>query len=244
MAAPTYFRLHLLRIRLVLLLPLFVPAIHAQQVGSFFTATYLNGAPISSSQTSCSEMGQPLYCCGSGYSCGWDDGGKVACCASGSTCQGSAYGAGAPAAAGQYYTSSSYYAPAQTTTVYQPQSQNCNCRSTPVGNGNVVPIVPVTVATVLTPSTTSYYVSPTSTYYQVTTTTTPGAAAAVQQTTTVGSCPNGYSTFVEANVGAPTRTVGCQVIINGGTKLGNSGVRNGVLMLGVLWLLELMGQML
>ncbi|KAK4693539.1 hypothetical protein P7C71_g3878, partial [Lecanoromycetidae sp. Uapishka_2] len=211
----------------------------AQQVGSFFTAVYLNGAPISSSQTSCSEMGQPLYCCGSGYSCGWDDAGKVACCASGTTCEGSAYGSGASAGAGQYYTSSSYYSPEQTTTVYQTQSQGCDCESTTVGN--VVPIVPVTVATVLTPSTTSYYVPPTSTIYPVTTTTTPFVAGAVKETTTVSNCPNGYSTFVEANVGAPTRTVGCQVIINGGMRLADGAMRNGVWMLGILWLLNAMG---
>jgi len=109
--------------------------------------------------------------------------------------------------------------------------------------GNVVPIVPVTVATVLTshtPTTTIYYVPPTSTYYSVTTTTTPFVAGAVKETTTVGNCPNGYSTFVEANVGAPTRTVGCQVIINSGTKVVEGRMRNGVFVLGVLWLLELM----
>lgn len=237
MAPPTILRLHLLLTFLCLL----IPFSSAQQIGSFFTAIYLNGAPISSSQISCSEISQPLYCCGSGYSCGWDDAGKVACCASGTTCEGSAYGASAPAAAGQYYTSSSLYAPEQTTTVYQQaQSQGCNCESTTAGN--VVPIVPVTVATVLTsytPSTTSYYVPPTSTIYPTTTTTTPFVAGAVKETTTAaGDCPNGYSTFVEANVGAPTRTVGCQIIINGAAR--HEIMRNGVFVLGALHLLKLM----
>ncbi|KAL6720099.1 hypothetical protein ACLMJK_002020 [Lecanora helva] len=147
----------------------------AQQVGSFFTAIYLNGAPVASSQESCSNMGQPNYCCASGQSCAWDDGGKVACCASGTTCQGSAYGSGeynqgAGAGAGQYYTSStsSWYPQQQTTTVYQSQAQDCNCDTT-TNYGNVAPIVPVTVATVLTPSTTRYYNPPVSTYYASTT---------------------------------------------------------------------------
>lgn len=59
-----------------------------------------------------------------------------------------------------------------------------------------------------------------------------------------GNCPNGYSTFVEANVGAPTRTVGCQVIINGGVKMGDGAMRNGVLVLGVFWLLEMMARVI
>ena len=101
--------------------------------------------------------------------------------------------------------------------------------------------MPVTIATVLGQTTTSYYVPPTSTYYPATAvTTTPGQAVAVQETTSVGNCPNGYSTFTEANVGEPTRTVGCQVIVNGGKRVGEAGMRNGVLLLGIFWLLELL----
>ena len=166
-------------------------------------------------------MGQPNYCCASGQSCAWDDAGKVACCASGTNCQGSAGGGayagnGAGSAqAGQYYTpTSSWNQQQQTTTVYQSQSEDCNCESTPAQN--VVPIVPVTIATIATPyvpSTTSYYVPPTSTYYPYTTSTTPAAVAEAPANT---ECPQGYSTAREANVGAPVRTVGCYVIINSG----------------------------
>ena len=193
-------------------------------VGSFFTAIYLNGAPIGSDQTSCSNMGQSQYCCGSGQSCAWDDAGKVACCASGYNCQGSAYSSNA-GAAGQYYTSSTWNQPEKTTTVYQGASQNCNCPSSTALN--VVPIVPVTVATVqsyYTPKTTSYYTPTTSTYYPTTstyapyTTTTTAVAGQEVQATNSGTCSAGYTTIVEANVGAPTRTVGCYVLINEGGK--------------------------
>ena len=177
-------------------------------VGSFFTAIYLNGAAVAPGQISCAQMGQSQYCCGTGQSCAWDDAGKVACCASGYNCQGSAYSSNA-GAAGQYYTSS-------TTTVYQ--SPNCNC-----GSSTVVPIVPVTVATVVSPKTTSYYNPPTSTYYPPTTTTT--YAPYITTTTAVGgqqaevnTCSRGYTTLVEANVGTPTRVVNCYVIINEGGK--------------------------
>ena len=156
-------------------------------------------------------MGQPGYCCASGQSCAWDDGGKVACCASGMSCQGTAYSSGAysngaGAGAGQYYTpSSTWYPQQQTTTVYQSQQcGNCNCPGCTTTYGNVVPIVPVTAATVLT---TSYYNPPTSTYYAQTT-------QAVAEVTTNAACPGGYTTVTEANVGAPTRTVGCTVIID------------------------------
>ena len=189
-------------------------------VGSFFTAIYLNGVPVASSQTSCSDMGQPQYCCESGQSCAWDDAGKVACCASGYSCQGSAYSSNA-GAAGQYYTSSSTWnQPEKTTTIYQ--SPNCNCQS-PTAE-SVVPIVPVTVATVYSPSTTSYYNPPTSTYYPTTstyapyTTTTTAVAGQEAEVTSSGTCSRGYTTIVEANVGAPTRIVGCYVIINEGGK--------------------------
>ena len=172
-------------------------------VGSFFTAIYINGAAVAPGQVSCSEMGQSQYCCGAGQSCAWDDAGKVACCASGYNCQGSAYSSTA-GAAGQYYTSS-------ITTVYQ--SPGCNC-----GSPTVVPIVPVTVATVVSPKTTSYYNPPTSTYYPPTTTTyTPyvtTTTAVGGQQAEVNTCSNGYTTLVEANVGTPTRVVNCYVIVN------------------------------
>ena len=187
-------------------------------VGSFFTAIYLNGAPIASYQESCSGMGQSQYCCASGQSCAWDDEGKVACCASGYNCQGSAYSSNA-GAAGQYYTSSSstWNQAEQTTTVYESTSQNCNCESSTALN--VVPIVPVTEATVESyyPSTTTSYYSPTTTQSPYTTTTT-AAAGQEAVVTNSGSCSRGYTTIVEANVGAPTRTVGCYVIVNEGGK--------------------------
>lgn len=195
-------------------------------VGSFFTAIYLNGAPVASYQTSCSGMGQSQYCCASGQSCAWDDAGKVACCASGYKCQGSAYSSNA-GAAGQYYSSSSstWNQAERTTTVYESASQNCNCESSTALN--VVPIVPVTEATVesyYSPTTTSYYNPTTSTYYPTTstyspyTTTTTAVAGQEAVVTSSGSCSTGYKTIVEANVGAPTRIVGCYVIINEGGK--------------------------
>ena len=188
-------------------------------VGSFFTAIYLNGAPVASYQTSCSNMGQSQYCCASGQSCAWDDAGKVACCVSGYNCQGSAYSSNA-GAAGQYYTSSSstWNQAEQTTTVYESPSQNCNCESSTALN--VVPIVPVTEATVVSyysPTTTTYYNPTTSTYSPYTTTTTAVAGQEVEVTSS-GTCSAGYKTIVEANVGAPTRIVGCYVIINEGGK--------------------------
>ena len=131
-------------------------------------------------------MGQPNYCCASGQSCAWDDAGNVACCASGTTCQGSAYSSGA--AAGQYYDSST--AQRQTETVYQSLSENCNCESSTAYG--VVPVVPVTVTTVLPPPTTSYYNPATSTYYPPTTTTTTAAEANA-------ACAGGYTTITEAH---------------------------------------------
>ena len=211
-------------------------------VGSFFTAIYLNGAPVASDQTSCSNMGQSQYCCGSGQSCAWDDAGKVACCASGYNCQGSAYSSNA-GAAGQYYTSSSstWNQPEKTTTVYQGANQNCNCpSSTPL---NVVPIVPVTVATVqsyYTPKTTTYYTPATSMYYPSTstyapyTTTTTAVAGQEVQATNSGTCAAGYTTLVEANVGAPTRTVGCYVLINEGGKRTRDQSRGAKVLLGAM----------
>ena len=195
-------------------------------VGSFFTAIYLNGAPAASYQTSCSDMGQSQYCCASGQSCAWDDAGKVACCASGYTCQGSAYSSNA-GAAGQYYTSSSstWNQAEQTTTVYESASQECNCQSSTTLN--VVPIVPVTEATVV-----SYY-SPTTTSYSPYTTTTTAIGGQEAEVTSSGSCSRGYTTIVEANVGAPTRTVGCYIIINDGGKR-TWGQSSGVVLVGAM----------
>ena len=203
-------------------------------VGSFFTAIYLNGAPAASYQTSCSNMGQSQYCCASGQSCAWDDAGKVACCAAGYNCQGSAYSSNA-GAAGQYYTSptSTWNQAVQTTTVYGSPSPNCNCQSSTTLN--VVPIVPVTVATVQ-----SYYNPTTLTYHPTTSTnspyTTTTTAIAGQQAivTSSGTCPGGYSTIVEANVGAPTRIVGCYVIINEGGKRTRGQISGGEILLGAI----------
>lgn len=205
-----------------------------QQIGSFFTAIYLNGAPVASYQSSCSNMGQGQYCCGAGQSCAWDNSGHVACCASGTNCQGSPYSSGAAVGAYNYQSSSwqqpssSYYQVAPiTTTVFTQQGQsNCNCQSTP--NNNVVPVVPVSQATI----TTSYYVVPTSTYYVSSATTT--AAGQGQVTTVVPAGGGGgqgistkgpvacatVSTITEANVGQPVRTVGCLIIFNEGSSKG------------------------
>ena len=213
-------------------------------VGSFFTAIYLNGAPVASYQESCADMGQSQYCCASGQSCAWDDAGKVACCATGNTCQGSAYSSSA-GAAGQYYTSSSTWNQAeQTTTVYESASQDCNCHSSTALN--VVPIVPVTEATVesyYTPTTTSYYVPITSTTPPYTTTTTAGAGQEAEVTSS-GACAQGYTTLVEANVGAPTRIVNCYVIINDGGKRSRGQNSGSELLLGALGLLTVMKGML
>ena len=215
-------------------------------VGSFFTAIYLNGAPVASYQESCADMGQSQYCCASGQSCAWDDAGKVACCASGYTCQGTAYSSSA-GAAGQYYTSSSstWNQAEQTTTVYGSASQDCNCHSSTALN--VVPIVPVTEATVETyypPTTTSYYVPATSTIPPYTTTTTTAGAGQEAEVTNSGTCAQGYTTLVEANVGAPTRIVNCYVIINEGGKKSRGQNSGSELLLGALGLLTIMKGML
>ena len=93
----------------------------------------------------------------------------------------------------------------------------------------MVPVVPVTKATLAT----SYYAVPTSTYYansaQTTTTTVPAQgqgqvttvvpAAGGQEVSTTGlvACST-VSTITEANVGQPVRTVGCLIIFNEGSK--------------------------
>lgn len=214
-----------------------VPSL-TQQIGSFFTAIYLNGAPVASYQSSCSNMGQGQYCCGAGQSCAWDDAGHVACCASGSNCQGSPYSSGAAAGAYNYQSSwqppsSSYYQVTPiTTTVFTQGQTDCNCQPTPNNVVPVVPVVPVSKATM----TTSYYAVPTSTYYASsaptgTTTTTTVPAQGQGQVTTVVAAGGGQgistkgpvacatvSTVTEANVGQPVRTVGCLIIVNEGSK--------------------------
>ena len=59
----------------------------AQQVGSFFTAIYINGQ-LSSNQVGCGSMGYTSYCCDGGQYCALDGNSQIACCASGSTCSG------------------------------------------------------------------------------------------------------------------------------------------------------------
>ena len=183
-----------LLLALTLLSYITLPAV-AQQVGSFFTAIYINGQ-LSQGETSCSDMGQSNMCCGASQTCAWDDAGQVACCPSGGSCQGSAYYS-------QTYTSSTWQ-PEKTTTVYQAQNNvGCNCEtSTSINNGNVAVVVPETITTSYTSTTPAPQI-----------TVTPNTVV-----TTAGNCARGYSTIVEANVGAPTRTVGCYVIINGGPR--------------------------
>ena len=186
-----------------------VSFISAQQYGSFFTVIYLNGAPLSSSQVSCSEMGQPSYCCASGQACAWDNSGQLACCPQGTTCSGNV-----AAAQGQY----TQQAVQQTQTVYQTAPQNdCGCEETSsTPTVNVLPVVSVT--STITTSTLPPTIQTT------TTTTTPVAGAAV---VTTNNCPNGYSTITEANVGAPTRVSGCYVIIDSSAERLLGGVFQG-----------------
>lgn len=105
----------------------------------------------------------------------------------------------------------------------------------------MVPIVPVTVATVLTPPTPSYYQVPTMTYSPViqTTTTTVGAAVAVVTTVNNRVCPGGYTTLTEANVGAPVRTVGCNVIFNSGAPRVEGKIREGMIMIWTFGFMEM-----
>ncbi len=123
-------------------------------------------------------MNQPSYCCSTGTTCAWDDAGHVACCASGYTCQGSPYSPGA--SEGMYQT--------ETTTVYQSEPEPSSTI------GNVVPIVPVTQATVLTPAPAPEPTYVTTTVYQEPAT-----------TTTVAPVP--YSTTTVYNVPRSTTTV-------------------------------------
>ena len=198
----------------------------AQQYGSFFTVINLNGAPISSSQVSCSGIGQPSYCCASGQSCAWDNSGQLACCAHGITCSGNA-----GAAQGQY----TEQVVQQTQTVYRTAPQNdCGCETTSTSPAvNVLPVVPIT-------STITTSTLPPSLQTITTTTTTPAAGAAV---VTNNNCPNGYSTVTEANVGAPTRVVGCYVIVDSGVeRLGGMFGERTMIMLGLGLLCQLATQ--
>lgn len=205
MASPILSFRHLSHISILLLLPL-LPSVVTQQIGSFFTVIYLNGAALSPSQISCSGLGQPSYCCASGQSCAWDNAGQLACCAQGMTCTGTA------AAAGQYQQPA-----VQTKTVYNTWHNDCGCEKTTTAEVNVAPaVVPVT-------KTVQQQAVPTVT----TTTTTPVAANA--------NCPRGYTTITEVNVGQPTRVVGCYVIINRGARWTTGGKRNlGLLALVIL----------
>lgn len=203
------------QIRRVFLLSLLFPLISAQQYGSFFSVINLNGAPISSSQVSCSGMGQPSYCCASGQYCAWDNSGQLACCPDGTTCSGNV-----GAVAGQY----TQHPVQQTQVVYQTTPQNhcgcCGCvetSSTPVVN--VLPVVPLTTSPVY-PQTI------------ITVTTTPVVGAVVA----TNACPNGYSTVTNANVGAPTRVVGCFVIIDSGAEKMN-GLLKRTILITIAWVL-------
>lgn len=133
MASPILSFRHLPLISILFLLPL-LPLIVTQQIGSFFTVIYLNGAALSPSQISCSRLGQPSYCCASGQACAWDNAGQLACCAQGMTCTGTA------AAAGQYQQPA-----VQTKTVYNTWHNDCGCEKTTTAEVNVAPaVVPVT----------------------------------------------------------------------------------------------------
>ncbi|KAL9628974.1 MAG: hypothetical protein Q9164_007077, partial [Protoblastenia rupestris] len=204
-------------------------------------------------------MGQPGYCCASGQSCAWDDAGHVACCASGSTCSGSAY-VGAAAGQGGYEAQAQQgcggcqgqqgqgqgcgacqqYPQQQTTTVYQPQQQQTDYNN--AAGGAVLPIVPVTKATVLESYTTPQYTLPTiTTAFSLPTTTTiiggvVGGAVALTTSVPVGQAcgAGGYTTLTQANVGAPVTTVGCYVIFNSGVDGGREKGWGKVGWLGVL----------
>ncbi len=132
------------RIFLLCLVSFIVPLVSGQQYGSFFSVIYLNGAPLSSSQVSCSHMGQPSYCCASGQSCAWDNSGQLACCPQGTTCSGNV-----GAVAGQY----TQQPVQQTQVVYQTTQQNpcgcCGCVETSnTPTVNVFPVVPLTASAI------------------------------------------------------------------------------------------------
>ena len=185
---------------------------YAQQIGSFFTAIYLNGAPVSVGQSTCDGMGQGQYCCASGQSCSWDDAGQVACCASGSSCHGSAaYSQGAGAPVTSAWQPSPSWAPVTTTVYPQPSTTDCQCEQQATTTYVApVPIAPVTRATLVT----SYYAPQTTTYVpQETQEVTVVAPAGGISTVGPVACAT-VSTVTYANVGAPVRTVGCFVIIN------------------------------
>ena len=213
----TFLARHIRPLRLAFLLLPSLPQVSAQQqYGSFFSVIYLNGAPVSPSQISCESMGQPLYCCSAGQSCAWDNIGQLACCPSGTTCSGNV----APAE-GQYTEQVQ-----QTQTIYRTATQNdCACvetTTTPVA----LPVVPVT----------RFITTSTSPTFQQTTTTTTAPVIGPAAVTDNG-CPNGYSTVTEANVGTPTRVVGCFVIIDSGAGRVDGGLKGVLLLLSMAYIL-------
>ena len=203
-------------IRSLLLACLYVRISSSQQVGSFFTAIYINGN-LASTQVSCSGLGQPNYCCGSGQYCAWDGSGSMACCPVGLTCQGRA------SAALQYTQTTSVYQLPQTTTAYLQQTttvysqqyttttqgvytSDCKCEAT-----TVVPVVaPYTVVT-QQQSTVSTTYSPVTTY-------TPVPVTNPTSTVLQANCAVGFSTITMAGVGAPTLQSGCLLIVNSGNR--------------------------
>lgn len=108
----------LLRLSLLLLSTSIIHHATAQNVGSFFTAIYINsGSQIGTNQVGCGSMGYNSYCCGSGQYCAMDGNSQIACCASGSSCSG---------AAGQYNNNNNNGQYTQTTT-------HCNCEAGTTG---------------------------------------------------------------------------------------------------------------
>lgn len=136
----------------------------------------------SNAPVSCTNIGQPDWCCPTGNTCGWN-GGSVGCCAWGSSCSSS--GGGGGAAAGGYNTwqqsswqPTTYWQPQQTQTVYQQ---------------------PTTVYE--QPPATTYYAGGGAGAYQTT--------QAVQQQSTEAQQYNGYcSTLYEKGPNLPTTAAG------------------------------------
>ena len=210
--------LHCSSVSPILVIIALLPFVYTQQIGSFNTVIYLNGAPLSPSQVSCGQSG---YCCASGQSCAWDDAGQPACCAIGNTCTGNA------AAQGQYHQTQ---AVVQTQTVYETKQTDCGCETTTTTP--VVNVAPAVVVPLTTTATVQQYYTPTTTtatpYLYTSTTTSPVAEAA-----TGGNCAGGYTTVTEVNVGQPTRIVGCYVIINGAQSNRNGGGVKSTLLVGL-----------
>ena len=207
----------------LLLACLYIRFSTSQQVGSFFTAIYINGN-LASTQVSCSGMGQPSYCCGSGQYCALDGSGNVACCPVGMTCQGHA------TVAPQYTQTTSIYQPPQTTTAYLQQtttvySQQITTTTPGIFTTTIVPaVVPYTV--VGQQSTVSATYAPVTTY-----------APAPVTTTTVrpANCAAGFSTITMVGVGTPTLQSGCLLIVNSGKPAISS--QHGTIALSFLFIM-------